>query len=176
MRLIDVKGNLIYENEDIIHIKSLVSEAHSKGISLSGAYLRGVDLTHLNLRGVDFSGAHFLDADLSYSYFHGANFKGATLTDANCTLTSFEGADLTDANLTGTVLTYAKTDKRYVQVAGIGRSKRMTTYCFEDDKVWCGCFTGTLKEFEKQVKYVHNDNPVHLKEYLGFIEYVKSLK
>ncbi len=52
----------------------------------------------------------------------------------------------------------------------------MTTYCFEDDVVWCGCFKNTLEAFEKQVKEAHADNPVYLKEYLGFIEYVKSLK
>lgn len=52
----------------------------------------------------------------------------------------------------------------------------MTTYCFEDDIIWCGCFRGTLKEFEKQVKTTHAENPVHLKEYIGFIKYIKSLK
>lgn len=64
--------------------------------------------------------------------------------------------------------------KRYIQVTSIGSAKRMTTYCFEDDTVWCGCFTGTLKQFEKQVKETHKE-PQYLKEYLGFITYIKSL-
>jgi hypothetical protein len=49
-------------------------------------------------------------------------------------------------------------------------------YCFEDDTIWCGCFTGTLKEFEKKVNEVHKNNPQHLKEYMGAINYFNSLK
>ena len=52
----------------------------------------------------------------------------------------------------------------------------MTTYCFEDDMVWCGCFEGTLEEFEKKVNETHETNPQYLKEYLGFINYLKALK
>ena len=52
----------------------------------------------------------------------------------------------------------------------------MTTYCFEDDKIWCGCFTGTLEEFENAVESTHKQNVQYLKEYRGFIAYLKSLK
>jgi hypothetical protein len=40
----------------------------------------------------------------------------------------------------------------------------------------CGCFTGTLKEFEAKCKKTHKDNKQYLAEYLGFIKYIKSLK
>ena len=79
-------------------------------------------------------------------------------------------ADLRYANLS-----YAKTDKRYIQIGCIGSSKRVTTYCFEDDEITCGCFKGTLKEFEKQVKETHKDNKQYLNEYLGAIKYIKSI-
>jgi hypothetical protein len=52
----------------------------------------------------------------------------------------------------------------------------MTTYCFEDDIVWCGCWQGNLKDFENQVKETHKENKQFLAEYLGFIKYVKGLK
>lgn len=75
-------------------------------------------------------------------------------------------ADLSAANL----------DKRYISISRIGSQKRMTTYCFEDDIIWCGCFKGTLKEFEVRVKETHKDNARYLKEYIGFIKYLKALK
>jgi len=52
----------------------------------------------------------------------------------------------------------------------------MTTYCFEDDIIWCGCFKGNLEEFEAKCKITHASNEQYLKEYLGFINYLKSLK
>ena len=84
-------------------------------------------------------------------------------------------ADLRSANLRYANLSYAKTDKRYIQIGCIGSSKRVTTYCFEDDEITCGCFKGTLKEFEKQVKETHKDNKQYLNEYLGAIKYIKSI-
>ena len=67
------------------------------------------------------------------------------------------------------------TGKRYIQIGCIGSSKRVTTYCFEDDQITCGCFTGTLKEFETQCNKTHKDNKQYLNEYLGAIKYIKSL-
>jgi hypothetical protein len=52
----------------------------------------------------------------------------------------------------------------------------MTTYNFTKDVVWCGCFTGTLEDFEVKVKITHENNPQYLKEYLGAISYIRSLK
>jgi hypothetical protein len=52
----------------------------------------------------------------------------------------------------------------------------MTTYCFEDDIIWCGCFKGTLEQFEDKCKETHANNEQYLKEYLGFINYIKNIK
>jgi hypothetical protein len=73
-------------------------------------------------------------------------------------------------------LSNAKTTKRYIQVTCIGSRKGTTTYCFEDDLIVCGCFKGTLKEFETKVKVTHKDNPQYKAEYLGFISYLKMLR
>ena len=80
-------------------------------------------------------------------------------------------ADLRSADLRS-----ADLDKRYIQIGRIGSEKRLTTYCFEDNIIWCGCFTGTLEEFEERVKETHANNKQYMQEYLGFIEYLKSLK
>ena len=80
-------------------------------------------------------------------------------------------ADLRSANLR-----YADLDKRYISITRIGSSNRMTTYCFDDDIIWCGCFKGTLQEFENKVNETHKNNALYLKQYLGAINYIKSLK
>lgn len=94
------------------------------------------------------------------------NTIAITITEA---LKSY--ADLRSANLSS-----AKTDKKYCSINCIGSAKRMTTYCFEDDVIWCGCFKGSLKEFTARVKETHANSPQYLKEYLNFIKYLKSIK
>jgi hypothetical protein len=96
----------------------------------------------------------------------GAELRGAYLQGAN-----LQGADLRWANLQG-----AKLPKKIVSISQIGSRKEMTSYCFDDDIIWCGCFTGTLQSFEDAVNKTHKDNPQYLKEYIGFINYLKSLK
>ena len=96
----------------------------------------------------------------------GADLRGADLSSA----------DLSSADLSSADLRSAKTDKRYIQVSCIGSAKRMTTYCFEDNTIWCGCFRGTLYEFETKVISTHSANDQYLKEYVGFINYLRSLK
>jgi uncharacterized protein YjbI with pentapeptide repeats len=106
------------------------------------------------------------DADL-----RDANLSGADLRDADLSGANLRGVDLSGADLSG-----AKTDKRYISISCIGSSKRMTTYCFEDDVIWCGCFKGTLEKFETTVRITHANNQQYLDEYLGFINYLKSFK
>ena len=101
--------------------------------------------------------------------------KNAIEKQTDLSGSDLEGSDLSGSNLEGTDLRGARTDKRYISVSCIGSAKRMTTYCFEDDTVWCGCFTGNLAQFEQQVNETHKDNPRYLKEYVGFINYLKSL-
>ena len=84
-------------------------------------------------------------------------------------------SDLSRSDLSGAILSRAISDNRYVQIGCIGSAKRITTYCFEEDVVWCGCFKGTLLEFESEVNETHAKNPKYLKEYLGAIAYIKSL-
>jgi len=99
----------------------------------------------------------------------------ADLRYADLSSADLRSANLSSANLSSAELSYAKTDKRYIQIGCIGSSKRVTTYCFEDDQITCGCFTGTLKEFEAECKKTHKYNKQYRNEYLGAIKYIKSL-
>ena len=112
------------------------------------------------------SSADLCSADLRYVDLSSADLRSANLSSAN----------LSSANLRSADLRYAKTDKRYLQIGCIGSRKDMFIYCFDDDIVWCGCWKGTLKEFEERVKRTHKDNKQFLKEYVGAIKYIRSLK
>jgi len=115
-------------------------------------------------------------ANLRYADLRYANLRSANLSYADLSYANLRYADLSYANLSSANLSYAKTDKRYIQISCIGSNKRITIYCFEDDFIWCGCFKGSLQEFEDAVNQTHKDNEQFLKEYTGFINYLKSLK
>jgi len=122
------------------------------------------------------SSADLRFADLRYADLRSANLRSANLSFANLRFADLRFADLRSANLSSADLSSANLDKRYIQVSCIGSVKRMTTYSFEDDIIYCGCFKGSLDEFENQVNETHKDNEQYLKEYIGFINYLKSLK
>ena len=100
----------------------------------------------------------------------------ANLRYADLRYADLRYADLRSADLSSAVLSYAISDLRFISLSFLGSEKRMTTYCFDSDTVWCGCFKGTLEEFEKKVNETHKNNKQYLKEYLGAINYIKSLK
>jgi uncharacterized protein YjbI with pentapeptide repeats len=147
-------------------------EPEGSRADLRGADLRGADLRGAVLRGADLSRADLSRADLSRADLRGADLSRAVL----------RGADLRGADLSRADLSRADLDKRYIQISCIGSRKDVTTYCFDDDHVWCGCWPngtyrgGTLDEFEKQVRITHANNPQYLAEYLGFISYIRALK
>ena len=152
-----------------------LSGANLRDANLNCANLRDANLSHANLSGADLSGANLIGASL-----RGANLRGATLYDANlfrATLydANLHGADLRGSNLRGADLSSADLDKRYIIISCIGSRKRSTTYCFDDDQIWCGCFMGTLDEFEAACLETHAEHPQYLKEYLGAIGYIRSL-
>jgi len=138
-------------------------------IILCGEYKSIKDCLQKN-RGADLRGADLYGADLYGTNLRGADLRGADLYGAN-----LRGANLYWADLYGTNLRGAKTTKRYIQISCIGSRKDQTTYCFEDDLIYCVCWKGTLKKFEERVKETHKDNKQYLAEYLGFIRYIEEL-
>ncbi len=165
-----------YECEDNT-VKTTLLEAIKSYANLRYANLRSADLSYADLSSANLHYANLRYADLSSANLRYADLSSANLRYANLRSADLSYADLSSANLRyGVNLSEAKTDKRYIQIGCIGSSKRMTTYCFEDDIVWCGCFKGTLEEFETKCKETHKDNEQYLKEYIGAINYIKSLK
>ena len=133
--------------------------------------LSRADLSEANLSRADLSRANLSGADLSRANLSEANLSRADLSRANLRRANLSGADLSRANLSE-----ANLDKRYIVISCIGSRKDSTTYCFDDDKIWCGCFSGTLEEFEAQINKTHKHNSKYLLEYLKTVEYIKKLK
>ena len=64
---------------------------------------------------------------------------------------------------------------RVLKIDCIG-SRKGCTYFFKtlsEIYVRCGCFFGTISEFEEKVKETHKDSPQYLTEYLEAIRYAK---
>ena len=105
-----------------------------------------------NLRG-----AYLRGADLGGAYLRGADLRGAYL----------RGAYLGDC---GKLQSYSD-----ILIAGVIGSRNDYTTIFHTDKgifVQCGCFIGTLEEFEAKVKETHQGNN-HEKDYLALIQFAK---
>ena len=71
------------------------------------------------------------------------------------------GADLGGANLRGANLRGADLGENRVFQVGPGGSRGDYTVIKSGpnlDEVWCGCFRGTLAEFEAKVEKTHGDN------------------
>jgi hypothetical protein len=138
--------------------------------------MSGANMTDANMAGANMSGANMIGANMSGANMIGANMRYANLSYANLSYANLSSADLSSANMTGANMSGANMTDRYISISRIGSRKGMTTYCFDTDIIWCGCFKGTLEEFKTNVQKVHSDNPQYLQEYLGFISYIESLK
>jgi len=86
------------------------------------------------------------------------------------------GANLVRANLAGANLDGARGFEPFICVGPIGSRQAYTTVFLYQDKVTCGCFTGTLAQFEAKVQKTHAKSPLHLAEYQGLVAYAKALR
>jgi uncharacterized protein YjbI with pentapeptide repeats len=155
---------------DAIKKKANLSWANLRGANLRWADLSGANLSWADLRGANLSGANLSGANLSEADLRGADLREANLRGAN-----LRGADLREADLREADLSEALTDDKFVQLSCIGSARRMTTYNANKDIIFCGCFKGTLEQFEAQVKETHADNLIYLNEYLSAITFFKSI-
>ena len=149
-------------------LKEKMSE--EKFVFNSYANLRSADLSDADLRSADLSDANLSDANLSY-----ADLRSANLSDANLSYADLRYADLSDANLS-----YAKLKpiddkeviiKDFMSVCGLGSCNRQTLIFNTNIGIvlQCGCFYGTEKAFEKQVKETHAGTNYE-QEYLKMLE------
>ena len=143
-----VFGNVLFEYEKENNtIKDTLIEAVRKGADLGGAYLRGAYLGGAYLRDADLGGAYLRDADL-------------------------RDADLGGADLGEWGKIQSPSD---ILIVGAIGSRNGYTTIFHTDKglfVQCGCFKGTLDEFEAKVKETHQGNKRE-RDYLALIQFAK---
>ena len=99
-----------------------------------------------------------------------SDLRGSDLRYSNLSYSNLNGSNLRDSDLSGSK------GLKFIQISGIGSANRQTTYLFNYDIVFCGCFKGTLVEFEEEVRKTHVKNIQYLNEYLGLLKYIKKLK
>ena len=100
---------------------------------MSGANLRGADLSGANLRGADLSWANLSEADLSEANLSEANLSWANLRGADLSGANLRGANLSWANLRGAIIPFAAlVDQRGYDFAwsyNRGRNGKLLFYC-----------------------------------------------
>ena len=119
--------------------------------------------------------ADLSEADLSGADLRGANLSGADLDDANLRGANLTGADLRGAKLRGAKLRGAllsSTDIYAIQ--NIGTRHDTTFYHVSTDLILCGCFSGTLEEFEAKVKATHSAGSLALAQYIAAIVFFRT--
>ena len=176
-------GNVLFEFEKENNtVKDTLIEAVKSGANLRGADLGGADLGGAYLGGAYLRGADLRGADLGGAYLGGAYLRGADLRGADLGGADLRGAYLRGADLRGADLRGAdfgdwgklNSDSDILMVGSIGSRNDYTTL-FHTDKgvfVQCGCFKGTLDEFEAKVKETHKGNK-HERDYLALIQFAK---
>ena len=111
----------------------------------SGSYLSGADLSRSDLSGADLSGAELSGSDLSRSNLSGADLSGKPIL-------------------------------RIIQCSGIGSEKRCTVAIVLADSIdiKCGCYRGTLPEFQAKIELTHANHPQYLAEYRAAVAWIQS--
>jgi len=128
-------GKVLFEYEKENNtIKDTLIEAVNKGADLTGANLRGANLRGANLRG---------------AYLTGANLRGAYLTGAYLTGAYLRGAYLNDIKIKKVALFTGL--YKYIVIPFISEKDE----CY----VKMGCYTRTLKEWEKDFWNNNNEFP-----------------
>ena len=169
-----------------------------RNTNLKGADLSNSDLSNADLRHVDLRNANLTNADLESVYLIGTDLRNANLTNADLSLANLSYADLSYANLYEADLIYAdlsyanlyeadlsktefystnlyKTKGNFVGVENIGSKNDTTHYFYNNNRIICGCFDGTMKEFEDKVKETYEENSKEYKQYMIAIDTFKKL-
>ena len=152
-----------------------LSDANLNGADLRDATLCYADLSDADLNDANLSGADLNDANLRGANLRSANLSGADLRDANLCYADLCYADLSDADLRGANLSFALIDGFVYQLSRIGSSNRMTTFWADRDIVWCGCFTGTFKDWRDKIRKTYTADEEYRKQYEAALKYFAEL-
>ena len=149
--------------------------ADLRGAGLIVANLIGANLTHAELAHANLRHANLRHADLTRANLRHANLRHADLTRANMVCADLTCADLDGANLTHADLTLANITDRIIQIGPIGSRKDYICYNATLDEMRCGCFFGTLTDFEEQVRKNHRTTK-HAREYLAMVRFLEEMR
>ncbi|QQO38049.1 pentapeptide repeat family protein [Staphylococcus phage LSA2308] len=140
---------------------------------LSYTILRNANLVDADLRSANLRGAVLRYADLEDTNLRGAILKGADLTRANLTDSrlneaNLEYADLTNTNLTDAKLSQASTQNikglKVYSIDNIGTFNGKVTYIPSLDRVYAGCWIGSLEAFLEKGLEMNEGNNSKLEE------------
>lgn len=154
-----------------------LSEANLYGAKLCRADLYGANLYEANLCDANLYGADLCEANLHGADLYGADLREAYLYKADLRETDLYRTALCEANLREANLgDWGKIQEQsdILVVGNIGSRNGYTTI-FNTNKgvfVMCGCFKGSIAEFEKKVKEIHQGSN-HERNYLAMIEFAK---
>lgn len=109
-RLLEDHPNLLPGISDPDLLREMIKERSQSSVNhpLSGASLRGSDLSGTNLWRTSLEGSDLRDADLSGGKFNGVNFAGASLDGADLSGAAVKNADLTNSKLVAADLSGAE--------------------------------------------------------------------
>ena len=131
------------------------------------------NLTITDLSCANLSYAYLMHADLSYVDLGNANLSNANLSYCNLSYAYLSGVNLTKASFYLTNLYEAKGE--FVGIENIGSRNDTTHYFYNDNRVICGCFDGTMEEFENKVKNEYSEDNKYYKQYMIAIDTLKKL-
>ena len=117
-----------------------------------------LDLSYTDLRGADLRCADLYGVDLSYAHLSYANLKDTNLEKTKLYLTNLY-----------------KTKGEVVGIENIGSRNDTTHYFYNEDRIICGCFDGTMEEFENRVKEEYEKEDKEYKQYMIAIDTLKKL-
>lgn len=164
-----------------------------EGANLQYASLRGSNLIASNLKHANLTEADLNDTNLIASKLKHANLTDADLTDANLSNAYLTGADLiyaclndanlTEADLTGANLNYADLSGantaniqglKVFSIDNIGTFKGKVTYIPKLDKVFAGCWKGSLERFLYKGLAMNEEDEVEVQNIMLAYQFFKN--
>lgn len=155
-----------------LHTKWLNDE---DGIRLDLSY---ADLRGANLNRAYLSCAYLRGADLSRAYLNYTDLRGTDLRDADLSCAYLSRADLCNTDLSKTKFYFTnlyRAKGNFINVGNIGSRNDTTHYFYNEDRIICGCFDGTMEEFENRVKEEYEKEDKEYKQYMIAIDTLKKL-
>ena len=157
-----------------------IAEAVEKAVK-NGVNLRGADLSHVNLSRADLRHADLSVADLRHADLSGADLCGASLSGADLSMTdlfgtNLSGADLCGAEHNGEVLWKTCPVLQFGCCGSVGRATFVMFYADKSEpQINCGCFRGTISEFEERIHRTHGGT-FHEYEYMAMVDHIKAIR